>query len=51
MTIKAGHFDMPVILQDMKKSLESSLGTNMEVEINRVVDNFNSMLFSFESHF
>ena len=35
----------------MKRTLELSLGSNMENEINRVVENFNGMLFTFESHF
>ena len=41
----------PQLLSGIKASLSNSLGSKMESEINKIVDNFDNMISSFENHF
>jgi hypothetical protein len=51
MSIRADQQKVPHVFTDMKATLTNSLGTKMETEIDKIVDNLNTMFSSFEEHF
>jgi hypothetical protein len=41
----------PSFLSELKSSLETSIGNHMKTEIDKLLDNFETMLSSFDEHF
>jgi hypothetical protein len=41
----------PNFLSEIKVSLETSIGKNMKTEIDKLLDNLESMISSFDDHF